>query len=77
MVKNNQGVCLRGSHTDYIPIGFFDTEEESIKFMDEIRTSLKQYRYIERPLVRDSDIQIAIDAFEFITKMLKRLERGV
>jgi len=51
MVKNNQDVSLKGSYTDYIPIGFFDTEEESIKFMNEIHTSLKHYRDIERPLV--------------------------
>lgn len=42
MLDNNLGVCIRGFCTDYIPIGIFETEEESHEFMKDILPSLKK-----------------------------------
>jgi len=50
MLKHNQDTCTgRCGFTDFIPIGIFKTEEESVKFMEKIGPRLrKETRNVRR-----------------------------
>lgn len=48
MVKNNLENTLRQSHSDYLPIGFFETEIEAHDFTEKVREQLKNIIPIQK-----------------------------